>query len=41
MFDALREGRFHVFPDKMAKEFEAAYEGDATNVIEAEVAENA
>lgn len=32
--DGLKNGTFHVFPDNMAKEFEAGYASYATNVIE-------
>lgn len=39
ILEALSSGEFHVFPDKMAKEFWQAYEGFARNVIEAEQAE--
>ncbi|WP_182869314.1 SDR family oxidoreductase [Stieleria mannarensis] len=41
IFAALREGRFHVFPDAMAKEFESAYQSYAQSVVEAEVTEPA
>ncbi len=34
--EALAAGRFHLFPDTMAKEFEAAYRSFAEGVIEAE-----
>ena len=33
---ALQSGQFHLFPDTMAKQFEAAYQSYAENVIEAE-----
>jgi NAD(P)-dependent dehydrogenase (short-subunit alcohol dehydrogenase family) len=36
---ALVAGEFHVFPDKMAREFWAAYEGFARAVVEAEVSD--
>ncbi len=36
---ALEDGEFHVFPDSMAREFQAAYDGFAKNVIEANTAE--
>lgn len=36
---ALAEGRFHVFPDKMARNFWSAYQGFAGAVVEAEVGE--
>lgn len=41
LFDALRNGDFHVFPDSMAKQFQAAYEGFAAAVVEGEAAEQA
>ena len=31
----LKQGKFHLFPDSMAKEFEGAYAGFAENVVEA------
>jgi len=31
----LKQGKFHLFPDSMAKEFESAYAGFAQNVVEA------
>lgn len=37
--DALASGQFLLFPDTMAKQFEAAYHDYATNVIEAAAAE--
>ncbi len=37
--DALRAGDFHLFPDAMAKEFAAAYQSYAENIIEAEASE--
>ncbi|QEG02460.1 3-oxoacyl-[acyl-carrier-protein] reductase FabG [Stieleria maiorica] len=40
IFAALREDRFHVFPDAMAKEFESAYQSYAKSFIEAEIAES-
>jgi len=36
---ALETGEFHVFPDETAKQIGAAYEGFATNVVEAEMEE--
>ncbi len=33
---SLASGQFHLFPDTMAKEFENAYQGFATNVIESQ-----
>lgn len=35
IFDALRDGTFHVFPDSMAKQFESAYAGYAESIVEA------
>jgi NAD(P)-dependent dehydrogenase (short-subunit alcohol dehydrogenase family) len=35
ILDAMRDGRFHVFPDTMAKQIGAAYESFARDVIEA------
>lgn len=35
ILDAMRTGRFHVFPDTMAKQIGAAYESFARDVIEA------
>lgn len=34
IISALREDRFHVFPDSMAKDFWSAYESYATNMVE-------
>ncbi len=39
IIEALANGSFHAFPDTMAKQIGAAYEGFATNVVEAEMAE--
>jgi NAD(P)-dependent dehydrogenase (short-subunit alcohol dehydrogenase family) len=36
---ALEDGEFHVFPDSMARQFQAAYDSFAKNVIEASAAE--
>lgn len=36
--DALETGKFHVFPDSMAKQIGGAYESFAANVVEAEMA---
>jgi short-subunit dehydrogenase len=36
---ALAAGEFHVFPDKMARDFWSAYQGFARGVVEAEVKE--
>ncbi|HSM82889.1 MAG TPA: SDR family oxidoreductase [Nodosilinea sp.] len=36
---ALQEGRFHLFPDTMAKQMGAAYESFATQVVEADLSE--
>jgi NAD(P)-dependent dehydrogenase (short-subunit alcohol dehydrogenase family) len=36
---ALQAGAFHLFPDTLAKQIEAAYKGFATNVVEADLAE--
>ena len=38
---ALKAGQFHLFPDTMAKQFEAAYQSYAENIIEAEADEEA
>lgn len=40
IFDALANGDFHAWPDSMAKQFGAAYQSFAENVVEAEVQEN-
>ena len=32
---ALQTGKFHVFPDTMAKQIAEAYESFATNIVEA------
>lgn len=40
VFDAVEEGRFHVWPDSIAKQFGEAYQSFAENIIEAEVQEN-
>jgi len=37
---ALKAGRFHLFPDSMAKQFESAYRDFAANVVEAEMTED-
>lgn len=39
IFDAIRDGRFHAWPDSMAKEIGAAYQSFAENVVEADMAE--
>jgi NAD(P)-dependent dehydrogenase (short-subunit alcohol dehydrogenase family) len=36
---ALRAGDFHLFPDTMARQFEAAYQNFATQVVEAAISE--
>ncbi|MGH1485208.1 MAG: SDR family oxidoreductase [Cellvibrionaceae bacterium] len=36
---SLKSGQFHLFPDTMAKQFEAAYQSYAENIIEAEESE--
>ncbi len=36
-FDAIAEGRFHVWPDPMAEQLGAAYQSFAENVVEANV----
>jgi NAD(P)-dependent dehydrogenase (short-subunit alcohol dehydrogenase family) len=41
IFDALEEGRFHVWPDPMAQEVGSAYQSFAENVVEAEMQEGA
>ncbi|QDV47028.1 3-oxoacyl-[acyl-carrier-protein] reductase FabG [Stieleria neptunia] len=41
IFAALRDDQFHVFPDSMAKQFEAAYAGFAKAFVEAELSEQA
>ncbi|MEM6470279.1 MAG: SDR family oxidoreductase [Planctomycetota bacterium] len=41
IFDAVADGRFHAWPDTMAKQFEEAYDGFAKAVVEAEVSEAA
>jgi NAD(P)-dependent dehydrogenase (short-subunit alcohol dehydrogenase family) len=38
--DALAGESFHVFPDKMARQFWAAYQGFAVDVVEAPIGEN-
>lgn len=40
IFDALAEGRFHSWPDPMAEQIGAAYEGFSRNVIEPAMAES-
>lgn len=40
IFDALAQGRFHVWPDSMAQQVGGAYQSFAENVIEAEMQEN-
>ena len=39
IIDALNEGKFHVFPDTMAKQIEAAYQNYAENIVEANIME--
>jgi short-subunit dehydrogenase len=39
IIDALKAGDFHLFPDTMAKQFEAAYKSYAENITEAEISE--
>ncbi len=34
LLQAFKTGQFHVFPDKMAKQFESAYASFAKNIIE-------
>ena len=41
IFDALREGDFHVFPDTMAKQVGQAYQSFAEAVVEASLTETA
>ena len=36
--DALSTGKFHAFPDSMAKQFGAAYASFAANIVEADIA---
>ena len=36
---ALQEGKFHAFPDSMAKAFEEQYQNFATNIVEANLME--
>lgn len=36
---ALKAGEFHVFPDTMAQQIGGAYQGFATNVVEANLME--
>ncbi|TWU18133.1 SDR family oxidoreductase [Allorhodopirellula heiligendammensis] len=40
IFDALAEGRFHVWPDSMAKQIGAAYQSFAENVVDADMEES-
>ncbi len=37
IIDALKEGKFHVFPDTMAKQIEGAYHSYAENIVEADL----
>jgi len=37
ILEALEKGEFHAFPDSMAKQFEAAYQGFADNIVNAEL----
>lgn len=39
IFDAVASGTFHVWPDTMAKQFEAGYRVFAENVVEADMSE--
>jgi NAD(P)-dependent dehydrogenase (short-subunit alcohol dehydrogenase family) len=41
IIEGLRNGQFHVFPDSMAKDFEAAYEGFAKQFVEGEAGDEA
>lgn len=41
IFDAIEEGRFHAFPDSMAKQFGAAYQSFAESIVEADITESA
>ncbi|SQH77071.1 Oxidoreductase, short chain dehydrogenase/reductase family (fragment) [Shewanella benthica] len=36
---SLKAGDFHLFPDAMARDFQAAYQSYADNIIEAELVE--
>ena len=36
IIEALKEGNFHLFPDRMAKDFEKAYHNFAEGIIEAQ-----
>lgn len=40
IFDAIAEGRFHVWPDSMAKQVGNAYQSFAENVVEANMQES-
>ncbi|MCO8122007.1 SDR family oxidoreductase [Stieleria sp. TO1_6] len=40
IFDAIADGRFHVWPDSMAKQIGGQYQSFAENVVEAEMQEN-
>tara|TARA_R110002049_G_scaffold4601_5_gene32172 strand:+ start:244026 stop:244769 length:744 start_codon:yes stop_codon:yes gene_type:complete len=40
LFDAIEQGRFHAWPDSMAKQFGEAYRSYAENIIEAELQES-
>ncbi|MCA9152410.1 MAG: SDR family oxidoreductase [Planctomycetales bacterium] len=40
LFNAIEAGRFHVWPDSMAKQFGDAYRGYAENIVEAELQES-
>ena len=37
IINALQAGDFHLFPDAMAKQFEAAYQGFAENIVMADL----
>lgn len=37
ILEALEKGEFHAFPDSMAKQFEAAYQGFAENIVNADL----
>ena len=39
IMDALQNGRFHAFPDEMARQFQQAYQTFAENIIEADLGE--
>ena len=40
IFDALRNDQFHVFPDSMAQQFQAAYTSFAQAIVESEIQES-